>query len=86
MHENSGADDHPNNMVDGADAHQKRAAETKSALSFADGRCAGLYGSILMNVSHWNGATGDWRRAADWSNGVADASTQADFTQSGSIW
>lgn len=36
-----------------------------------------------MNVSSWNGATGNWRKAADWSNGVPDAATEADFTASG---
>ncbi|MEO8927332.1 MAG: hypothetical protein ABI306_09230 [Caulobacteraceae bacterium] len=36
-----------------------------------------------MNVSSWNGATGNWRNAADWSNGVPDAATEADFTASG---
>ncbi len=37
-----------------------------------------------MNVSSWNGATGNWRKAADWSNGIPGASMEADFTASGS--
>ena len=37
-----------------------------------------------MNVSGWSGVTAHWRTAADWSNGVPDASTDAEFTAPGS--
>ncbi len=36
-----------------------------------------------MTVTSWNGASGAWRNAADWSNGVPTASVQADFTIAG---
>jgi hypothetical protein len=36
-----------------------------------------------MDVSSWNGATGNWRKAADWSSGIPGASTEADFTLPG---
>ena len=36
-----------------------------------------------MNVSNWNGATGYWRKSADWSNGVPDNATEAAFAGPG---
>jgi hypothetical protein len=36
-----------------------------------------------MDVSNWNGATGNWRKAKNWSGGVPGAATQADFNQPG---
>ena len=37
-----------------------------------------------MKISSWNGVTGNWRNAGNWSNGVPRASKEADITVAGS--